>query len=151
MLRLTPLLSPPPRCWSPCRAAPPHYVPSFSTSDINECRQRVCRSDQQCKNTRGGYACIDLCPSGMTQAANGTCTGEPPPPLRFELVSFFCFPHDVFGGFSQTSMSAEAGRIGASTTRSARTGEAATAAPAPGGTGPKGWGAPASVRPSRPV
>uniref|UniRef100_A0A3Q2YR82 Hemicentin 1 n=1 Tax=Hippocampus comes TaxID=109280 RepID=A0A3Q2YR82_HIPCM len=40
---------------------------------INECRQRVCRSDQQCKNTRGGYICIDLCPSGMSKGANGTC------------------------------------------------------------------------------
>lgn len=46
------------------------------TSDINECRQRVCRSDQQCKNTRGGYTCIDLCPNGMTKGANGTCIGE---------------------------------------------------------------------------
>lgn len=44
-------------------------------------------------------------------------------------------------------MSAEAGPISANTTRSARTGEAATTAPAPGGTDPKGWGAPASVRP----
>uniref|UniRef100_A0A3Q3W3E9 EGF-like domain-containing protein n=1 Tax=Mola mola TaxID=94237 RepID=A0A3Q3W3E9_MOLML len=35
--------------------------------------QRVCRSDQQCKNTRGGYTCIDLCPNGMTKGANGTC------------------------------------------------------------------------------
>lgn len=49
---------------------------SLSSSDINECRQRVCRSDQQCKNTRGGYTCIDLCPNGMTKGANGTCVGE---------------------------------------------------------------------------
>ncbi|XP_049335709.1 hemicentin-1 isoform X1 [Astyanax mexicanus] len=41
--------------------------------DINECRQRVCRSDQQCKNTRGGYTCTDLCPTGMTKGANSTC------------------------------------------------------------------------------
>lgn len=46
------------------------------TADINECRQRVCRSDQQCKNTRGGYTCIDLCPNGMTKGGNGTCVGE---------------------------------------------------------------------------
>lgn len=51
----------------------------------------------------------------------------------------------------QTSMSAEAGRIGANTTRCARTGGAATTAPAPGATDPQGWGAPASVRPSCPV
>ncbi|XP_062920094.1 hemicentin-1 isoform X2 [Mobula hypostoma] len=41
--------------------------------DINECRQNVCRPDQQCKNTRGGFRCIDLCPSGMTKAENGSC------------------------------------------------------------------------------
>ncbi|KAL1775484.1 hemicentin-1 isoform X4 [Sigmodon hispidus] len=41
--------------------------------DVNECRQSVCRQDQHCKNTRGGYKCIDLCPNGMTKAENGTC------------------------------------------------------------------------------
>ncbi|EGV99559.1 Hemicentin-1 [Cricetulus griseus] len=41
--------------------------------DVNECRQNVCRPDQHCKNTRGGYKCIDLCPNGMTKAENGTC------------------------------------------------------------------------------
>lgn len=41
--------------------------------DINECRQNVCRSDQQCKNSRGGFRCIDLCPSGMTKAENESC------------------------------------------------------------------------------
>ncbi|XP_059503813.1 hemicentin-1 isoform X2 [Stegostoma tigrinum] len=41
--------------------------------DINECRQNVCQPDQQCKNTRGGFRCIDLCPSGMTKAENGSC------------------------------------------------------------------------------
>ncbi|XP_043555476.1 hemicentin-1 [Chiloscyllium plagiosum] len=41
--------------------------------DINECRQSVCQPDQQCKNTKGGFRCIDLCPSGMTKAENGSC------------------------------------------------------------------------------
>ncbi|KAM4812745.1 hemicentin-1 [Urocitellus parryii] len=41
--------------------------------DVNECRQNVCRPDQHCKNTRGSYKCIDLCPNGMTKAENGTC------------------------------------------------------------------------------
>ncbi|XP_026645393.1 hemicentin-1 [Microtus ochrogaster] len=41
--------------------------------DVNECRQNVCRQDQHCKNTRGGFKCIDLCPNGMTKAENGTC------------------------------------------------------------------------------
>ncbi|XP_076872442.1 hemicentin-1 isoform X2 [Brachyhypopomus gauderio] len=56
-----------------CACDPGYQLRSRRCIDINECRQRVCRSDQQCKNTRGGYTCIDLCPSGMTKGANGTC------------------------------------------------------------------------------
>lgn len=51
-------------------------LPLFFHQDVNECRQNVCRPDQHCKNTRGGYKCIDLCPNGMTKAENGTCIGE---------------------------------------------------------------------------
>uniref|UniRef100_A0A8C3GM35 Hemicentin 1 n=1 Tax=Cairina moschata TaxID=8855 RepID=A0A8C3GM35_CAIMO len=54
-----------------------HVYSFFLITDIdeyvNECRQNVCRPDQLCKNTRGGYKCIDLCPNGMTKAENGTC------------------------------------------------------------------------------
>ncbi|XP_056893820.1 hemicentin-1 isoform X2 [Takifugu flavidus] len=56
-----------------CACEPGFQLRNRRCIDINECRQRVCRIDQQCKNTRGGYTCIDLCPSGMTKAANGTC------------------------------------------------------------------------------
>ncbi|XP_053737549.1 hemicentin-1 isoform X1 [Synchiropus splendidus] len=56
-----------------CGCEPGFQLRNRRCIDINECRQRVCRSDQQCKNTRGGYTCIDLCPSGMTKSANGTC------------------------------------------------------------------------------
>ncbi|KAM3620522.1 uncharacterized protein V6R79_024924 [Siganus canaliculatus] len=56
-----------------CACEPGFQLRNRRCVDINECRQRVCRSDQQCKNTRGGYTCIDLCPSGMTKASNGTC------------------------------------------------------------------------------
>ncbi|KAK2908097.1 hemicentin-1 isoform X2 [Channa argus] len=56
-----------------CACEPGFQLKNRRCIDINECRQRVCRSDQQCKNTRGGYTCIDLCPSGMTKGANGTC------------------------------------------------------------------------------
>ncbi|XP_060933914.1 hemicentin-1 [Limanda limanda] len=56
-----------------CACEPGFQLRNRRCVDINECRQRVCRSDQQCKNTRGGYTCIDLCPSGMTKGANGTC------------------------------------------------------------------------------
>ncbi|KAI3368574.1 hypothetical protein L3Q82_025583, partial [Scortum barcoo] len=56
-----------------CACEPGFQLRNRRCIDINECRQRVCRSDQLCKNTRGGYTCIDLCPSGMTKGANGTC------------------------------------------------------------------------------
>ncbi|XP_031715320.1 hemicentin-1 isoform X1 [Anarrhichthys ocellatus] len=55
-----------------CACEPGFQIRNRRCIDINECRQRVCRSDQQCKNTRGGYTCIDLCPNGMTKGANGT-------------------------------------------------------------------------------
>lgn len=48
----------------------------FNVKDVNECRQNVCRPDQLCRNTRGGYKCIDLCPNGMTKSENGTCIGR---------------------------------------------------------------------------
>ncbi|MBN3302329.1 HMCN1 protein, partial [Amia calva] len=56
-----------------CACEPGYQLKNRRCIDINECRQRVCRSDQQCKNTRGGYSCIDLCPSGMTKGVNGSC------------------------------------------------------------------------------
>lgn len=127
--------------------APSH--PPALAADINECRQRVCRIDQQCKNTRGGYTCMDLCPSGMTKVANGTCIGE-----RTQLFHKCCLllsTDDVFRGLPQTWTSVETGRISADTIRSARIRGAATTAPAHVDTDPKAWGAPASVRPSRPV
>ncbi|KAL4635075.1 hemicentin-1 [Arapaima gigas] len=56
-----------------CACEPGYQLRSRRCIDINECLQRVCRSDQQCRNTRGGYTCIDLCPTGMTKGVNGTC------------------------------------------------------------------------------
>ncbi|XP_048833472.1 hemicentin-1 isoform X1 [Brienomyrus brachyistius] len=56
-----------------CACEPGFQLRNRRCIDINECRQRVCRLDQQCKNTRGGYTCIDLCPTGMTKGVNGTC------------------------------------------------------------------------------
>ncbi|CAK8691082.1 unnamed protein product [Clavelina lepadiformis] len=41
--------------------------------DINECHRRVCRSDQRCVNTQGGYRCIDDCPRGMEKNRNSVC------------------------------------------------------------------------------
>ncbi|KAJ1172187.1 hypothetical protein NDU88_004037, partial [Pleurodeles waltl] len=56
-----------------CGCDPGYQLKGRRCIDVNECRQHVCRPDQQCKNTRGGYKCIDLCPNGMTKADNGTC------------------------------------------------------------------------------
>ncbi|XP_009996158.1 PREDICTED: hemicentin-1 [Chaetura pelagica] len=56
-----------------CGCEPGFQLKGRKCVDVNECRQNVCRPDQLCKNTRGGYKCIDLCPSGMTKAENGTC------------------------------------------------------------------------------
>ncbi|KAJ7986246.1 hypothetical protein DPEC_G00337960 [Dallia pectoralis] len=56
-----------------CACEPGYQLRNRRCIDINECRQRVCRSDQQCKNSRGSYTCVDLCPTGMTKGSNGTC------------------------------------------------------------------------------
>ncbi|XP_047376655.1 hemicentin-1 isoform X2 [Sciurus carolinensis] len=56
-----------------CGCEPGYQLKGRKCLDVNECRQNVCRLDQHCKNTRGGYKCIDLCPNGMTKAENGTC------------------------------------------------------------------------------
>ncbi|NWI93347.1 HMCN1 protein, partial [Pitta sordida] len=56
-----------------CGCDPGFQLKGRKCVDVNECRQNVCRPGQLCKNTRGGYKCIDLCPSGMTKAENGTC------------------------------------------------------------------------------
>uniref|UniRef100_A0A8C3N479 Hemicentin-1 n=1 Tax=Geospiza parvula TaxID=87175 RepID=A0A8C3N479_GEOPR len=56
-----------------CGCDPGFQLKGRKCVDVNECRQNVCRPDQLCKNTRGGYKCIDLCPTGMTKTENGTC------------------------------------------------------------------------------
>ncbi|XP_073073009.1 hemicentin-1 isoform X4 [Manis javanica] len=56
-----------------CGCEPGYQLKGRKCMDVNECRQNVCRPDQHCKNTRGGYKCVDLCPNGMTKAENGTC------------------------------------------------------------------------------
>lgn len=56
-----------------CGCDPGFYLKGRRCFDLNECRQSVCRQDQLCKNTRGSYKCIDLCPSGFTKTENGSC------------------------------------------------------------------------------
>ncbi|XP_005375138.1 PREDICTED: hemicentin-1 isoform X1 [Chinchilla lanigera] len=56
-----------------CGCEPGYQLKGRKCMDVNECRQNVCRPDQHCKNTRGGYKCIDLCPNGMTKAENASC------------------------------------------------------------------------------
>ncbi|KAM4642152.1 hemicentin-1 [Discoglossus pictus] len=57
-----------------CGCDPGYYLKGRRCFDLNECRQSVCRTGQLCKNTRGSYKCIDLCPSGLARAENGSCT-----------------------------------------------------------------------------
>ncbi|XP_040264776.1 hemicentin-1 isoform X1 [Bufo bufo] len=56
-----------------CGCDPGFYLKGRRCFDMNECRQSVCRPDQLCKNTRGSYKCIDLCPSGLSKTENGSC------------------------------------------------------------------------------
>ncbi|KAK2508441.1 hypothetical protein MC885_016939, partial [Smutsia gigantea] len=56
-----------------CGCEPGYQLKGRKCMDVNECRQNVCRPNQHCRNTRGGYKCVDLCPNGMTKAENGTC------------------------------------------------------------------------------
>ncbi|KAM4722858.1 hemicentin-1 [Rhinophrynus dorsalis] len=56
-----------------CGCDPGYQLKGRRCFDLNECRQSVCRPDQLCKNTRGSYKCIDLCPHGLTKAENGSC------------------------------------------------------------------------------
>ncbi|XP_057363933.1 hemicentin-1 isoform X3 [Manis pentadactyla] len=56
-----------------CGCEPGYQLKGRKCMDVNECRQNVCRPEQHCKNTRGGYKCVDLCPNGMTKVENGTC------------------------------------------------------------------------------
>ncbi|KAG9483371.1 hypothetical protein GDO78_009341 [Eleutherodactylus coqui] len=56
-----------------CGCDPGFFLKGRRCFDLNECRQSVCRPDQVCKNTRGSYKCIDLCPSGLAKTENGSC------------------------------------------------------------------------------
>ncbi|XP_056379622.1 hemicentin-1 isoform X2 [Hyla sarda] len=56
-----------------CGCDPGFHLKGRRCFDLNECRQSVCRPDQLCKNTRGSYKCIDICPSGLTKSENGSC------------------------------------------------------------------------------
>nr|XP_042899317.1 hemicentin-1-like isoform X2 [Parasteatoda tepidariorum] len=43
--------------------------------DINECEDGTfsCSVEQECKNTIGGYECINVCSEGFSRATNGSC------------------------------------------------------------------------------
>ncbi|XP_040215726.1 hemicentin-1 isoform X1 [Rana temporaria] len=56
-----------------CGCDPGYHLKGRSCFDLNECHQNVCRPDQLCRNTRGSYKCIDICPIGFTKAENGSC------------------------------------------------------------------------------
>nr|DBA18217.1 TPA: hypothetical protein GDO54_016492 [Pyxicephalus adspersus] len=56
-----------------CGCDPGYHLKGKSCFDLNECHQNVCRPDQLCRNTRGSYKCIDICPIGFTKGENGSC------------------------------------------------------------------------------
>ncbi|XP_069039515.1 hemicentin-1 isoform X2 [Lepisosteus oculatus] len=59
-----------------CACRPGYQLSGQRCLDINECvmSSGVCPPHQQCRNTEGGYHCLDSCPPGMTTAGSGVCT-----------------------------------------------------------------------------
>ena len=58
--------------------AMPSSMPAITITDVNECKDRShrCSRDQECRNTEGGYSCLNLCPPGYQPAGNGSCVGK---------------------------------------------------------------------------
>ncbi|XP_064420214.1 hemicentin-2 [Latimeria chalumnae] len=56
-----------------CACGPGYQLYGARCADVDECMRNVCPPHQQCKNTAGGYHCIETCPAGTTPMENGTC------------------------------------------------------------------------------
>ncbi|XP_024909219.1 hemicentin-1 [Cynoglossus semilaevis] len=56
-----------------CLCHPGYQLSGHRCLDINECTRNVCPAHQQCRNTEGGYQCLDSCPSGMNKDEDGAC------------------------------------------------------------------------------
>ncbi|XP_078407396.1 LOW QUALITY PROTEIN: hemicentin-1-like [Cetorhinus maximus] len=56
-----------------CGCEPGYQLLGQHCVDINECNMNVCRLDQQCRNTEGGYQCTENCPPGTLRLPSGTC------------------------------------------------------------------------------
>ncbi|GCB63164.1 hypothetical protein scyTo_0013161 [Scyliorhinus torazame] len=56
-----------------CGCEPGYQLRGQHCVDINECSMNVCRPDQQCQNTEGGYLCTGNCPHGTVRLLTGTC------------------------------------------------------------------------------
>ncbi|XP_038637840.1 LOW QUALITY PROTEIN: hemicentin-1-like [Scyliorhinus canicula] len=56
-----------------CGCEPGYQLRGQHCVDINECSMNVCRPDQQCENTEGGYLCTGNCPHGTVRLPTGIC------------------------------------------------------------------------------
>ncbi|KAM8887343.1 hemicentin-1 [Spinachia spinachia] len=56
-----------------CICHPGYQLSGHRCIDINECTRNVCPAHKECRNTEGGYQCLDSCPAGMTKSENGAC------------------------------------------------------------------------------
>uniref|UniRef100_UPI00398EE55D hemicentin-1-like n=1 Tax=Pristiophorus japonicus TaxID=55135 RepID=UPI00398EE55D len=56
-----------------CGCEPGYQLQGHHCVDIDECSMSVCRPDQQCQNTEGGYQCAESCPHGTLRLPGGGC------------------------------------------------------------------------------
>ncbi|CAJ1068041.1 hemicentin-1 [Xyrichtys novacula] len=56
-----------------CICHPGYQLSGHRCLDINECTRNVCPAHKECRNTEGGYQCLDSCPAGLTKAESGAC------------------------------------------------------------------------------
>ncbi|XP_062854783.1 hemicentin-1 [Trichomycterus rosablanca] len=56
-----------------CGCLPGYQLIGHRCFDINECLKSVCPVHQPCRNTDGGYQCVDACSAGMIQDEDGLC------------------------------------------------------------------------------
>ncbi|XP_059193550.1 hemicentin-1 [Centropristis striata] len=56
-----------------CICHPGYQLSGHRCIDVNECMRNVCPAHKECRNTEGGYQCVDSCPAGMTKSENGVC------------------------------------------------------------------------------
>ncbi|XP_078083679.1 hemicentin-1-like [Mustelus asterias] len=56
-----------------CGCEPGYQLRGQQCVDVDECSMNMCRPDQHCQNTEGGYQCTGHCPHGTTRLPSGIC------------------------------------------------------------------------------